>query len=424
MLPGPLTTRSGEIRDALDRRVMLRGANLSGRHKMPPFLVFEREQELDPWAAMGWNVMRLVIPWESIEPERGRIDRDQLDRLATLARWAGQRGIHVIADFHQDLYARALGGSGAPAWTLLPEDVPTTPPDPDRWWFLKYATSEAVRRSLARFWTNADGIQDRFIACVSALAERLAHEPAVIGLAPWNEPFPGDRDFDTFEINDVAPLHRKAMAAAREKAPHWLAFVEGTVLASEVGTALDLSDIGGVVYNPHFYDKIAMTTQSWSGDLGEMNKAFKAFVRDAERMGTPWMLGEYGCARDTSGKVELLKAHQNALLAHGIGGTVWNYDPSALDWNDERMGLDEASLAVLAHPYPTAIHGQFRAASLDGVFTLDWMSDGVAQPTDVALPDLWKDAAIESSAPYTLAERRIRMSAPAGPASLRLTPAV
>ena len=189
-------------------------------------------------------------------------------------------------------------------------------------------------------------------------------------------------------------------------------------------SALDLSDIGGVVYNPHFYDKIAMTTQSWSGDLGEMNKAFKAFVRDAERMGTPWMLGEYGCARDTSGKVELLKAHQNALLAHGIGGTVWNYDPSALDWNDERMGLDEASLAVLAHPYPTAIHGQFRAASLDGVFTLDWMSDGVAQPTDVALPDLWKDAAIESSAPYTLAERRIRMSAPAGPASLRLTPAV
>src|SRR5207244_2808049 len=121
-------------------------------------------------------------------------------------------------------------------------------------------------------------------------------------------------------------------------------------------------------------------------------------------------------------KIELLKAHQSALLERGIGGTVWNYDPSDLDWNDERMGLDEDSLAILAHPYPAAIHGKLRAASLDGGFSVDWVSDGVAQPTDIALPDRWKSAAIESSAPYTTSKRRIRVSAPAGPASLKLIP--
>jgi hypothetical protein len=138
-----------------------------------------------------------------------------------------------------------------------------------------------VRRSLARLWTNADGIQDQLLDAVAALAEALGPEPAVLGLEPWNEPFPGDRPFETFEAEDLAPFYRRVIARARAHAPHWLAFVEGTVLASEQGTALDLSGLSGVVYSPHFYDKVVMTGRQFDGELGELHAAFATFARDA-----------------------------------------------------------------------------------------------------------------------------------------------
>src|SRR5205814_484355 len=101
------------------------------------------------------------------------------------------------------------------------------------------------------------------------------------------------------------------------------------------------------VYYPHFYDKIVTTTQTHQGESGEMKRAFEAFARDAARMQVPWMLGEYGVSQDTTGKAEYLRAHQRALLAAGAGGTAWHYNPTAEDWNDERMSLDPSTLAEL-----------------------------------------------------------------------------
>lgn len=421
LLPGPLTTRDGTLRDRAGRRLMLRGANLSGRHKTPPFLALDRPEQLDRWAALGWNLMRLVIPWESVEPARGQVDHAQLDRLAALARAAGERGIHVIADFHQDIYARMFGGSGAPTWSIAPSDRLPEPLPPDRFWFLRYATSEEVRRSLTRFWTNADGIQDAFVATAGALAQRLASEPAVIGIGPWNEPFPGDRAFETFEAEDLAPFHRRVIAAVRAHAPHWLAFVEGTVLASEQGTTLDLSDLEGVVYNPHFYDKIVTTSQAYGGDPREMSAAFATFVKDAARMKAPWLLGEYGVSRDTAGRVEYLAAHQAALLAAGVGGTAWHYDPAGTDeWNDEQMALDDALLAVLAHPYPAAIHGEWGSARLEGDFVVEWRSAGTEQATEIVVPEAWRGRTIEATGTVSEGRGRIEVVAPEGPARVRI----
>lgn len=419
LLPGPFVTSGGAIRDRLGRRVMLRGANLSGRHKQPPFTSIERPEQLDAWRDVGWNAMRLVIPWEAVEPERGRIDGAYLDRVAGIAKAAGERGVHVIADFHQDIYARAFGGSGAPAWSIAPGDRPAEEPAPDRWWFLRYGGSEEVRRSLARFWSNADGIQDCFLGALSALSRRLAEEPAVIGIEPWNEPFPGERPFETFDAEDLGPFLRRAIAAARKEAPHWLAFVEGMVLASETGTTLDLGGVEGLVYFPHFYDKVVTTSLAYGGEAREMEKAFRTFARDAARMGAPWLLGEYGVSADTEGKERYVRDHQRALMALGAGGTAWHYNPTDQDWNDERMGFVPSTLAELAHPYPAAIHGEQVAARLDDAgFALEWTSAGDAHPTEIALPSRWTD--VECKLPCERAGTRLRISAPEGAASVTI----
>ena len=112
---GRLHADSGWLRDDAGRIVLLRGANVSGRSKTPPFVPFDDPRWFDPLQDWGMNAIRLLVTWEGIEPERGRYDRSYLERVASLAREAGERGLAVVVDFHQDLYARAFGGDGAPA---------------------------------------------------------------------------------------------------------------------------------------------------------------------------------------------------------------------------------------------------------------------------------------------------------------------
>lgn len=425
LLPGPLTTSAGTLRDALGRRVILRGANLSGRHKTPPFRSVTDAASLDRWPAQGWNVLRLVVPWEAVQPARDTIDHVYLEHLVWLARAAGQRGVHVVLDLHQDLYARALGGSGAPAWSMLPEDVPGEPPAPDRYWFLRYATSEAVRRSLARLWTNADGIQAALLDAVAALARALGPEPAVLGIEPWNEPFPGDRPFDTFEADDLAPYYQRVIGRARAHAPHWLAFVEGTVLASEQGTALELPGVDGLVYSPHFYDKVVMTSRQFDGELRELHAAFATFARDAARLQAPWLLGEFGVSRQTVGREAYLEAHRDALRAAGASATAWHYSPDGHDdWNEEDMALDDALLRALAEPYPSAIHGDDVACRREGdTVELTWRARGPEHPSEVRTPAGWTlHTARGASGPLDVevTPSRLVVRAPEGPVVVRV----
>jgi hypothetical protein len=43
------------IRDELGRVRIFRGANVSGRSKLPPFLPFDDPASFDPLARWGWN---------------------------------------------------------------------------------------------------------------------------------------------------------------------------------------------------------------------------------------------------------------------------------------------------------------------------------------------------------------------------------
>src|SRR5262245_40444781 len=136
------------IRDEHGRIRIFRGANVSGRAKQPPFLPFEDPQWFDVLAGWGWNAVRLLVLWEGVAPQRGAIDHDYLARVRALAEAAGARGLHVVVDLHQDLFARVLGGDGAPEWAVLARGKPAR----GRSWFADYALSSAVRRSFSAFW--------------------------------------------------------------------------------------------------------------------------------------------------------------------------------------------------------------------------------------------------------------------------------
>ncbi len=155
------------LRDDANRYVFLHGANLSGSTKFPagtdpisyvgkPFDLADAEHHFAIMRKLGFNVVRFLVIWEGVEPyASGEYDEAYLDYIEKVVRLAGENGLYVFLDMHQDFFSRHLvalfddggdelnlydkkeialaeqyglnnrvGGDGAPAWAVkacLPE---------------------------------------------------------------------------------------------------------------------------------------------------------------------------------------------------------------------------------------------------------------------------------------------------------------
>ncbi len=129
--------------DAEGRKVILRGVNLSGDSKVPftpngatqnkenwpptdlkniswigrPFPREEAEEHYTRLRAWGFNCLRFLTTWEAIE-HAGPYEYDEayLDYFADMVKMAGEYGLYVFIDPHQDVWSRVTGGDGAPLW--------------------------------------------------------------------------------------------------------------------------------------------------------------------------------------------------------------------------------------------------------------------------------------------------------------------
>ncbi|HOO73388.1 MAG TPA: cellulase family glycosylhydrolase [Spirochaetota bacterium] len=127
--------------DDFGRTVLLRGVNLGGDSKVPaapdgsthlptdfsghrevsfvgrPFPLDEAEEHFARLRGWGFNVVRLLTTWEAVEHAGpGAYDRNYLDYLSRICECAGNFGLYVFIDFHQDVWSRMTGGDGAPCW--------------------------------------------------------------------------------------------------------------------------------------------------------------------------------------------------------------------------------------------------------------------------------------------------------------------
>jgi endoglycosylceramidase len=328
------------IVDEHGRDVLLRGANLNALgdyHQDDPDLPPTRpptDADWDDMAANGFSVVRLVVSWSALEPERGRVDEDYLDRIRAAVEEAAARGIYTVVDFHQDAFGRfvatpdgttcpagtepAIGWDGAPEWATLTDGETTCRPPGYR------EGAPAVQAAFRNFYANADGIRDAFVATVARVAGELAHEPAVAGYDLLNEPnlvLPADESSARYTelVRDLVTSVRAAEADAGGF-PHLL-FLEPVVLFPLPGTmpAEGFTDDPDIVFAPHNY------AESIGPRILTVEQTMDIGAATAAERGWPLWVGEYGVFETTPEKLDVLSrfaAAQDGALA---GGAAWQW---------------------------------------------------------------------------------------------------
>ncbi len=129
--------------DEFGRSLLLRGVNLGGSTKVPftpygatwnkegfydhrhvsfvgrPFPLDQAEEHFSRLKSWGLTFLRFLTTWEAIEHAGpGMYDQEYLDYLVKIIRKAGDYGISMFIDPHQDVWSRFSGGDGAPGWTF------------------------------------------------------------------------------------------------------------------------------------------------------------------------------------------------------------------------------------------------------------------------------------------------------------------
>ena len=394
----------GRMIDEHGRDVQLRGVNTGGRSKWAPFVPFpiDAEAELpaveaaagmffDRLTGWGINAVRMPFSWEALEPSPGSYDPRYLDRYAALIEAAWQRGLRVVVDFHQDIYASPFCGDGFPPWTLPGDAGPPRHDCPD--WGSKYVFDDEVRAAFDRFWADEGQIQAKFTAMWAQMIDRVGDHPGVLGLEILNEPGWGTAaNITTWKQSVLTPFHAQAIADMRARAGEALLLFYDNPGVEAIG----LQEVehphpagSGLVYAPHLYDAGLIKGKPATGlDPTPLLDEFAAFMA-AEGVGV--LVGEFGISDGAKGGIAWLTTVLDRMDRNRLGGTLWECSQNAELWNEEDLsvlaadGSERAALDAFVRPYLRAVAGEFGEFSWDGsVATGRWTSDGGV--TEIALP--------------------------------------
>ena len=400
----PLLRIDGKhFRDRDGRVILLRGVNVSGGTKVPPFLPVRSLSDLDILPAYGFNVIRLVFIWEAFEPSPGVYQYDFLRTMRQVADAAWQRGLYVVVDLHQDGFSRftAKGaGDGFPPWACTKRaelSAPDNGPDCKNWPIMM-ATDPAVHRSFRDFYDNTDGHRERYLAMLDLLSREFSSCPGVIGYDLLNEPWGRERE-------EISPLYQDAAHVIRSNDPSAIMFIEGHVSTNcGMQTKLARPTFGNVAYAPHFYDPVTIMRNGWRGRPLVIRHAFQNMTAKSEEWNIPLFLGEFGLppsARASNHYISKIYDHLDESLA---SGAQWNYTPT---WTAEKQdGWNAEDFNILGpdgrprnnfqpRPYPAATAGTplkftfHKAAEPGHAHRLDyvWQHDPARGATEIFLPE-------------------------------------
>jgi endoglycosylceramidase len=358
-----LRAEGGYFRDAHGAVIVLRGLNVSGDAKVPPFRTVDDVRMLDPFASWGVNVARLLFIWEAFEPEPGDYDTGYLDYYVSIVDALHARNVWVIVDIHQDAFSRFATdgcGEGMPEWAVSPD---TEKHDPDngpdcRNWGIKFILDTDTHRCWDDFYADTYGVRTRYLAMLDRVASALEGHEGVIGYDALNEPWADEK-------KQLTPLYDDAERVIRAHAPEAIMFVSPRALTSAgQDTELARPTFDNFAYAPHYYDGGIVTLHSWSGQ--DLEEPVSVMQRRAEAWDAPLFVGELGAPADAERGLAYVDAFYASLDRRFASAAQWSFvahwtEARKDGWNDEDFSIVDAAHELRANyrirPYPARIAG-------------------------------------------------------------------
>lgn len=200
-----ITTQGTLFLDQFGRQRIFHGINLVYKGEKQPdgrlnYFAPWSDDDFGKLASLGFNVVRLGMIWDAVEPHPGIYGNTYLEWIRQMLDLCAKHDMYAFLDMHQDLYS-SLFSDGAPAWATLTEE----PFEGTALWSDAYLLSPAVQQALDAFWQNRPaaggvGLMDRYAAMWQHVIRQLGSHEAVLGFDFMNEPNPGSASVETFGL--------------------------------------------------------------------------------------------------------------------------------------------------------------------------------------------------------------------------------
>jgi endoglycosylceramidase len=208
-----------------------------------------------------------------------------------------------------------------------------------------------------------------------------------------NEPFWGSEAPSTFEERDLGSLYERVVAAVREFAPQWVAFLEPSASRNlGFSTSLQPFSFPDVVYAPHSYDSLAEGGEGFDEERREaLVENYTLFRQEAAWLDAALWIGEYGGIASDPGIAAYMDAQYDGAGNTSAGTCYWTYTKSDGYGMLDADGNEKPDLmGALVRPYPERVAGSPLAYRFDEstrVFTVDFEPDtGISAPTEIIVP--------------------------------------
>lgn len=414
------------------KQVLMNGLCFICREKEKGYLESDLDQKFRYYSRHGFNLVRLGIFWDGVEPQPGVYDDVYLGRVKEAVNKAESYGIYVFLDMHQDLYSVKFI-DGAPIWATLDEGLPH--PKECNIWYEAYVKSPAIMRAADNFWANAPapdgvGLQEHYERMWEHIAEYFAECTNIIGLEPMNEPYMGsiapqafaaaveqvqkgnpqfdlnnpetarpediavmqqslNNRFMKFDAEILMPFYSRMLGAIRKHTDAALVTGGNIYCSSFVMTGIEKLE-EAQIYAPHGYDAVVDSDQYDRYDKDNVSRVFDGKKESQLRLNLPVVVGEWGNFPSGEYTADLIR-YMNEILEKYLWSSTYHQYVDGMEKDSHYDALERG--------YPTAVAGKLDAYHYDpdsGVLTVEWEAIK-GESTSLYLPYLVQEDAIEAT---------------------------
>lgn len=351
-------------------------------------LPWHTEKDYQRLKEHGFNLVRFVIFWEAIEPEKGVYNQEYITKVKNHIKILSDLGIDVILDLHQDLYNKKFSGNGFPDWALPEGDLPF---EPKKDWYMNYL-NKSVIKSYNHFW-NSYELKSKYIDLLSHVQDQFKDTDNVIGIDVMNEPVPPLPSIFNFETKILYSFYRILKIEMTGKIQTIPFFLEPPIYTSAgiPSFLYSKSSMALSKYIPHYYPPFC----HYKGTYNKFNKflmfiGLRSKARESQKIKSPFIIGEFGIAPKVKNRFTCIKDFINLSDKYCMSWAWWAYDKIEHDIQGllDNEGNPNLVMESLTRAYPQRIAGTNPTYYNDGDrFYLEYTDDmGCKAPTEIYIP--------------------------------------